>query len=41
MRPIAFVRNARLESLDDDWDDVTSSVELADDVPSESLRGLE
>ncbi len=41
MRAIAYVRNARRELLDDDWDAVTSRIELADDVPSESLRGLE
>jgi len=40
-RPIAFVRNERSEMIDDDWDDVVSTIELASDVPGESLRGLE
>ena len=37
---IAYIRNERSEALDDNWDDVVSTVELAQDVPSESLRGL-
>ena len=41
IRPIAYIRNERREALDDNWDDVISTVELAHDVPSESLRGLE
>ena len=41
VRSIAFIRNERSEALDDNWDDVVSVVELAQDVPSEALRGLE
>jgi tRNA (adenine37-N6)-methyltransferase len=41
IRPIAYIRNDRSEVLDDNWDEVLSTVELAQDVPSESLRGLE
>jgi len=41
VRPIAYIRNERSEALDDNWDDVLSTVELAQDVPSEALRGLE
>jgi tRNA (Thr-GGU) A37 N-methylase len=41
VRPIAYIRNDRAEALDDNWDDVVSTVELALDVPSEALRGLE
>jgi tRNA (Thr-GGU) A37 N-methylase len=41
VRPIAYIRNDRSEVLDDNWDDIVSTVELAEDVPSESLRGLE
>ena len=40
VRPIAYIRNERSEPLDDNWDDVTSIVELAPDVPSEALDGL-
>lgn len=41
VRPVAFIRNDRAEALDDEWDDVVSTVELASDVPSGALRGLE
>ena len=41
VRPIAYIRNDRAEVLDDNWDEIISTVELAQDVPSESLRGLE
>jgi len=41
MRTIAFVRNERREMIDDNWDDFLSTIELADDVPSASLVGLE
>ncbi|MFZ1063018.1 MAG: TrmO family methyltransferase [Acidimicrobiales bacterium] len=41
VRSIAYIRNDRSEALDDNWDDVVSVVELAHDVPSEALRGLE
>ena len=40
VRPIGYIRNDRSEALDDSWDDVTSIVELAQDVPSEALVGL-
>jgi tRNA (Thr-GGU) A37 N-methylase len=41
VRPIAYIRNDRSEVLDDNWDEILSTVELAQDVPSESLHGLE
>jgi tRNA (Thr-GGU) A37 N-methylase len=41
VRSIGYIRNERSEALDDNWDDVVSVVELAQDVPSEALRGLE
>ena len=40
VRPIAYIRNDRGEVLDDNWDEITSTVELAQDVPSDALRGL-
>jgi tRNA (Thr-GGU) A37 N-methylase len=40
MRSIAYVRNERREMVDDNWDDFVSTIELADDVPDSSLRGL-
>ncbi|HUY43082.1 MAG TPA: TrmO family methyltransferase [Acidimicrobiales bacterium] len=41
LRPVAYIRNDRAEALDDNWDDVVSSVELASDVPSDALMGLD
>lgn len=41
LRAIAYIRNDRAEALDDNWTDVVSTIELASDVPSESLIGLE
>jgi tRNA (Thr-GGU) A37 N-methylase len=41
VRPIAYIRNERADAIDDNWDDVVSTVELAQDVPDETLRGLE
>jgi len=40
VRAVAYIRNERSEALDDNWDDVVSTVELAADVPSEALAGL-
>jgi len=41
LHPIAFVRSARVETIDDDWDAVTSVIELTESVPAESLTGLD
>ena len=41
IRPVAFVRSPRVETTDDDWGAVVSTIELADDVPAESLTGLD
>jgi tRNA (Thr-GGU) A37 N-methylase len=35
------VHNERRELVDDNWDNFTSVIELADDVPDAALRGLE
>jgi tRNA (Thr-GGU) A37 N-methylase len=40
VRAVAYIRNERSEALDDSWDDVASTVELAADVPSDALKGL-
>ena len=41
VRAIAYIRNERSEALDDNWDDVVSTIELAQDVPDEALQGLD
>jgi tRNA (Thr-GGU) A37 N-methylase len=40
VRAVAYIRNERSEALDDNWDDVVSTVEQAHDVPTEALRGI-
>ncbi|HUX05527.1 MAG TPA: TrmO family methyltransferase [Acidimicrobiales bacterium] len=40
VRAVAYIRNDRSEALDDNWNDIVSTVELASDVPSEALQGL-
>jgi tRNA (Thr-GGU) A37 N-methylase len=41
VEPVAWVRNARTEPLDDDWDAIVSDVELADGIPDDCLTGLD
>jgi tRNA (adenine37-N6)-methyltransferase len=41
LRIVAYVHNNRRELTDDDWDDVTSVITLADEVPDAALLGLE
>ena len=41
LRPIGFVHSPRCEVSDDFWGDVIAVVELADDLPPDSLDGLE
>lgn len=40
VRAVAYIRNDRAEASDDNWDDVVSTVELAQDVPDEAFAGL-
>ena len=41
LRPVAVVRNSRTEAIDDQWNSITSTIELLDDVPAASITGLE
>jgi tRNA (Thr-GGU) A37 N-methylase len=41
VRPVAVVRNCRTEAIDNQWNSITSTIELLDDVPVASLTGLE
>ncbi|MGH9019586.1 MAG: TrmO family methyltransferase domain-containing protein [Acidimicrobiales bacterium] len=41
VRAVAYIRNDRAEAVDDHWDDVVSTVELASGVPDDALRGLD
>ncbi len=39
--PIAYVKNDRIEAVDDDWGSIISEIVLADDVPDHALDGIE
>ncbi len=41
MSPVAFVKNTRENLSDDFWGNIVSVIELVDDIPSESLKGIE
>jgi tRNA-Thr(GGU) m(6)t(6)A37 methyltransferase TsaA len=41
MTPIARVRSSRIEPVDDDWDSVTSSIELDETFDASAFDGLE
>ena len=40
IRPIGFVHSDRKDAVDDNWGSVHSYIELADDIPTESIDGL-
>jgi len=41
VEPIAYVRSPRTDVRDDGWGNVTARIELTNDLPPESLDGLE
>jgi len=41
MSPVAFVKNERENLSDDYWGGIISEIVLADEIPSESLNGIE
>lgn len=41
VRPIAWVKNSRVEPIDDHWQDIFSEIELDESVPSESFDNIE
>lgn len=41
IEPIGFVHSSRADAIDDDWDAVSARIELADNMPDESLDGLD
>ena len=40
LEPIGWVRSARSEAVDDDWDSVAARIELSADFPLEALDGI-
>ena len=41
INPIAFVKNNRVEPIDDNWSSVESIIELTVDLPDECFEGIE
>ena len=41
LKPIATVRNSRREPIDDHWSEITSTIQLSDDIPSEVFDHIE
>jgi tRNA (adenine37-N6)-methyltransferase len=41
IKPIAFVRNSRVEPIDDNWSEIISEIELIDNLPEDCLAGIE
>lgn len=40
-RPIAIVKNSRTAPIDDNWGEIISEIELADEIPDEALGNIE
>src|SRR6478672_12292299 len=41
VEPVGFVRNSRTQPEDDHWSSIISEITLADQMPEESLKGIE
>jgi tRNA (Thr-GGU) A37 N-methylase len=40
LQPIAIVKNARTEPIDDHWEAIVAEIELADHIPSEVFNNI-
>jgi tRNA-Thr(GGU) m(6)t(6)A37 methyltransferase TsaA len=40
LRPVAFIKNSRLDPADDHWEDIISTIELADHIPVDALDAI-
>lgn len=41
VRPIGIVSNERIETIDDNWESVISTIIINDDIPATSLMGIQ
>lgn len=41
IEPVAYTTNSRREAIDDNWSIITSSITLADYIPSDAFAGIE
>jgi tRNA-Thr(GGU) m(6)t(6)A37 methyltransferase TsaA len=40
LRPIAFVKNPRIEPIDDNWKTIITEIELSDHIPTEAFDNI-
>ena len=40
LQPVATVKNARTEPIDDNWEAITAEIELADHIPTEAFDSI-
>lgn len=40
LKPVATVKNARTEPIDDHWETITAEIELVDDIPTEAFDSI-
>jgi tRNA (adenine37-N6)-methyltransferase len=40
IKPIAFVTNSRTQAIDDNWAEIISEIELADDIQTEAFSSI-
>jgi tRNA (adenine37-N6)-methyltransferase len=41
LQAVAYVKNSRTAPIDDHWEAIVSTIELADDIPTEAFEGIE
>lgn len=41
LKPVATVKNSRKEPIDDNWEEIIAEIELADEIPTVALAGIE
>jgi len=40
LKPLAIVRNQRTEPVDDNWENIISTIELAENIPTEAFENI-
>lgn len=40
LKAVAFVKNKRMQPIDDFWGEIISEIELADDIPTEAFNAI-
>jgi len=40
LTPIAFVKNSRTKPIDDNWEEIVSEIDLAENIPTEAFENI-